>query len=190
VFFVTANFWACSKEKDQPAVDSQTAATIIRPVAAGPNWRPPSDNYLVIGSVKGLKGTIVKYNKFLYRGGDIISADGVNALKAKKIKTVISITPTALEKKLCASAGISLVEFPYEHSGLLPEQLDQISMLLKKVQTPLYIHCHGGNHRAGVLCLLYRQLIEHWGYNKALVEFGQLGGNLMRDYNLYSSARL
>ncbi len=47
---------------------------------------------------------------------------------------------------------------------------------------PLYVHCHGGTHRGGVLMLFVRLHVEGWPLEKALVEFGRLGGDLKGDH--------
>ncbi|MCP4134232.1 MAG: hypothetical protein GY754_24880 [bacterium] len=150
---------------------------------------PKSDTYQVLGKVKGLKKFVVKYNNRLFRGGDILSEAGIKALKKRGIKTIISITPTKLERKLAKKHGIELVEITFDKNGIPAAKMKKAIKIFKNGNAPFYVHCHGGTHRAGALCAGYRVYIDGWSFEKALVEYGMLGGNLMHDYNLYGSIK-
>ena len=54
---------------------------------------------------------------------------------------------------------------------------------------PLYVHCHGGTHRAGVLGVAYRIHKCGWPWEKALLEHGRLGGSLKDDHIMLASIR-
>ncbi len=150
---------------------------------------PANDFYFVIGKVDGLKGTIIKYDDTFYRGGEFLSGKGVRYLKDSGIKTIISITPTDIEKKFCKDNGLELVLCEFDKLGPSSELLAKYLEVLKTKEAPFYVHCHGGSHRGGTLAAAFRVHIQGWDYDRALIEYGRLGGNLKDDYRLIESIR-
>jgi protein tyrosine phosphatase (PTP) superfamily phosphohydrolase (DUF442 family) len=181
ILLITAVAFSCSgKAAKQTNADTVTAATGHSP-ASYKHLPSSSKWYKVIGHVKGLAGYVVKYSDDFYRGGDIKSEEGMKALVSHGIKTVVAVTPTALERNLCTKYNVSLVELPYSTNGLSPAQVETYIQTFEVRPGPYYIHCHGGSHRAGVLGAGYRHHILKWSQEKALVEFGRLGGDLKID---------
>ncbi len=151
---------------------------------------PEVGAYKVIGVLNGLKKYVIRYDNKLYRGGEPFADSAVQSLKKYGIRTVISITPTDQERKLCKDNGLTLVEIPFEKTkGLSPDDLKRYLKTLKTGASPFYVHCHGGTHRGGVLGVAYRVHIQGWPYEKALVEHGRLGGDLMADHIMLESVR-
>ncbi|HEU0173831.1 MAG TPA: hypothetical protein VFV58_06175, partial [Blastocatellia bacterium] len=40
---------------------------------------------------------------------------------------------------------------------------------------PVYVYCHGGRHRTGVVTAIYRMAIEGWDVQRAYAEMRQYG---------------
>jgi len=106
------------------------------------------------------------------------------------IRTIVSITPTDHERNLCRSNDFTLVEIPFQkEGGLSSEDLRRYLKTIKTGVGPFYVHCRGGTHRGGVLGVAYRIHIQGWTYEKALVEYGRLGGDLLADCKMLDSIR-
>ena len=143
---------------------------------------PEGESYTVVGAVDGLAAYAIRYDDRLYRGGQLTGQAGIDALKTWGVTTIVTITPTEDERKYVKEAGISLVELPFQKTELTDEALTQFLATVKASEGPVYVHCHGGSHRAGALCLAYRLAVDGWDFNKAAVEFGRLGGDLKGDH--------
>ena len=83
--------------------------------------------------------------------------------------------------------GFELVELQFPKDSLLKKTLVKFIKIIQTAPGPFYVHCHGGNHRAGVLAAYYRVKEENWSYEKAVIEFGYLGGDLKEDYPMLRS---
>ena len=78
-----------------------------------------------------------------------------------------------------------LLKDPARNRTILDLYLDTI----RSDSGPFYVHCHGGTHRGGILGMAYRMYVQNWTYEKALIEFGLLGGSLMKDYKMIQAVR-
>ncbi len=173
-------YFNCSKKKESSDGVSQSSQMMNILKA---KTLPPKDTvYTVIGYVSGLKGYCIKYNENLFRGGDILSDSGASSLAKTGIKTVISVTPSAFQRELARKYKLHYIEFPFEYSALTTSQLAHFLDILDNAELPLYINCHGGNQRAGNLCALYRIYKEKWSFERALIEYGKLGGKIREDF--------
>ena len=158
--------------------------------ARGVSLPPKADTYEVIGWRKGLRNYVVRYNERLYRGGRITGPEGVAALKEWGIRTVISITPDEKERSYVRSAGVKLVEVPFQRkTGVPPAMLAKFLQAVQAEPGPFYLHCLAGCQRAGALAAAYRIHVEGWDFHKAAVEFGRLGGSLKNDHKLLETIR-
>lgn len=129
-----------------------------------------------IGTVEGVDSTVYRYDEGIYRGGDVVSQDGMNKLKDMGIKTIFSVTPTDDERAFAEKSGIKLVEVPFTKEGIPQEKLPGYLELLKDAEQPIYAHCHSGKNRGGTLLAAYRIHHQGWSFEKARDEFVALGG--------------
>ena len=148
---------------------------------------PVSENYKVF-KLDGVKNYIVKYDNKMYRGGEMQTKAGAEALKKLGVNTIVSITPTDEERKMTKELGLKLVEIEFnKKEGVSADQLKSFLSMVHKEEGPFYVHCHGGNHRAGILAAAYRIHEQKWSKDKALLEFGYLGGSLKDDFVMIQS---
>jgi protein tyrosine/serine phosphatase len=59
--------------------------------------------------------------------------------------------------------------------------LDHFVVLMESSPAPVYVHCHGGKHRAGALALAWRVRVKGWSWDKAVAEFEANGGSAEED---------
>lgn len=146
---------------------------------------PPDDMYEIIGFVPGIRGFVVKYDGKLYRGGELYSDAAAAWLREQGIRTLVSVTPTKAERKLAQKHGLELVELTFEKSdGPAHRDIHRLLDVLNASEGNVYAHCRGGTHRGGVLGVIYRVHALGWSEDKALLEFGRLGGSLMDDHDM------
>jgi protein tyrosine phosphatase (PTP) superfamily phosphohydrolase (DUF442 family) len=176
----------CGRSAGPDAWSGATPKTAPAKVVVLP---PKADTYEVLGELKGLKSYAVKYNDRMYRGGEPTGPDGIATLKQLGIRTIISVTPTDLERKLASEGGMTLVELPFPKTALTGEVLGRYLKALEQNKGPFYVHCHGGTHRGGILMACYRMQLEGWSFEKAAVEYGRLGGDLKADQKMLEAVR-
>ncbi|MDZ8118171.1 fused DSP-PTPase phosphatase/NAD kinase-like protein [Pontiella agarivorans] len=180
---------ACQTQPPKQAdVDGISGATVSHDRIVLP---PANENYQVLGHLEGLNNYVVQYDESLYRGGQAYEPDlALQSLEALGIKTIISITPTEEERAFCEIAGIELIEVPFtSDSGPTENNFELYFQVLENSKAPVYLHCKGGSHRAGILGAAYRMKFQDWSYEQAIIEYGRLGGDLKTDYPMLSSLK-
>ncbi len=78
------------------------------------------EDYKLLGQIPGLKNFAVQYDDNFYRGGEVLSIEGMENLKKWGIKTIFSVTPTDLERLLAEKFNIKLVELNFEKKSGIP----------------------------------------------------------------------
>lgn len=113
----------------------------------------------------------------LYRGGQP-SEQGFSELKQMGIKTVISLKVFGSDRKYLVP-----LDMQYEHISFKnyhPEDEDVMKFL--KIVTepsnrPVFLHCHEGTDRTGMMVAVYRIVVEGWTKERALAEMKAFGFN-------------
>ncbi|MBI4924623.1 MAG: tyrosine-protein phosphatase [Bdellovibrio sp.] len=121
---------------------------------------------------------------FLFRGAQPENYADLECLKNTGIKTIINLIdkPKELiyfEKTLAKALDINYFSFPT--SGILPPEDEHIQAILKelikKENQPVFIHCHYGKDRTGLIVGLYRVWYDHWEPGQAWEEMLSFGFN-------------
>jgi len=186
ISLLASSYCSSSRQGQPPRVDTVTGASI----KASGTLPSAGDTYRVIGWVDGLKSFVIEYDKSFFRGGDILSERGSETLKRFGIRTIVSISPTDLERAMAIKYGMHLVEMPFKNEDPLPRAvMKKYLTVLRSGKGPYYVHCHGGTHRAGALGVAYRVHIQGWPFRKAYDEFIALGGDRVKDKNLIESLK-
>lgn len=175
-----------TQQPKQADVDGVSGATIPHDEIVLP---PANDNYQVMGHLEGLNNYVVKYDDSFYRGGQAYEPDlALESLEALGIKTIVSITPCEEERAFCEITGINLIEVPFAgNRGPDRENFETYFQALETCETPVYVHCRGGSHRAGILGAAYRMKFQNWTYEQAMIEYGRLGGDLKKDHAMLTA---
>ena len=177
---------ACSSAP--PPADATSGATAHHDADAPLILPPDSDTYEVLGALDGLGSFAVKYDDRLYRGGDPRSAKGADTLAALGVRTLVSITPTDAGRALAEERGFDLVEIPFDmKAGIAAGDLKRFLDLFAGDAPPVYVHGRDDTHRAGALGVAYRVHAQGWDWDKAILEFGLLGGSLKDDQTILQS---
>ena len=111
----------------------------------------------------------------LLRGGQP-SLAGFRALKALGVKTVVNLRHYHSDRHMTERAGLD-----YEHVDIKSwsiysgQVLRFLEIVTDKRRTPVFIHCHDGIGRTGVLCAMYRMAVGGWSQDDAITEMKQAG---------------
>jgi protein tyrosine/serine phosphatase len=120
---------------------------------------------------------------FLYRGGQP-SADGFAILQTDfAVKTVICLRSwdTDWEQQTCSSLGLNYVYSPLPIKLSSTSEDDFLSFVRSffvEVQNRprnIFIHCHQGIDRTGLMIALYRMCVDNWAFDAAFQEMENFG---------------
>ncbi|MFX0206902.1 MAG: dual specificity protein phosphatase family protein [Candidatus Hodarchaeota archaeon] len=111
-----------------------------------------------------------KVSEDLYRGAQP-SADGMRQLEKLGIKTVVNLRFILSDRNRIEGTGLD-----YEHINMTtwnPHTKDVVRFLqivTDSDRTPVFVHCQHGIDRTGVLCAVYRIVVEGWNKDEAIEE--------------------
>jgi tyrosine-protein phosphatase SIW14 len=126
----------------------------------------------------------------LYRGAQP-SAKGFAELKKLGVTTIVNLREkgreTEWERNVAASLGLAFVNIPIR--GWAPPSDAQVAEFLKLFRDAsrqrVFVHCHYGEDRTGVMVGAYRIALENWTADQALSEMNSFGFH----YHLYSAMK-
>jgi protein tyrosine phosphatase (PTP) superfamily phosphohydrolase (DUF442 family) len=106
----------------------------------------------------------------LYRGGHVTRA-GAEQLRCAGINTVVSLRLVGRDEKFITRAGLNYVHIPFKVRQ--PDE-DQVVQFLRIVANsncqPVYVCCYHGSDRTGMMCAVYRVVVQGWTKEEALCE--------------------
>ena len=174
--------------KNKSNIDAVTGATTKNIKEEKIILPPKSNSYIILGVMPGLNGFVVNYDDNFYRGGELYSEEGIQSLKSLGVDTILSITPSKTERMLAKKYEFRLFEIPFTKDfGLSKAELDKVITILRKENMPIYVHCHGGAHRGGIMGIVHRIYNNDWTLDKALSEYEVLGRSLKDDQKMIHS---
>jgi protein tyrosine/serine phosphatase len=115
-------------------------------------------------------------NENFYRGAQPRESDYAD-LSAAGVKTVIDLQEDgeAREQHLVEAAGMKFYRIGLSDSSWPSNE--KAAQFLKLVNDPanqpVFIHCHGGKHRAGAMTAIYRMTHDGWSADRAYTEMKQ-----------------
>ena len=131
-------------------------------------------------AVSGDLPHFVKVDEAFYRGGQP-AEKGCRLLAERGIKTVVSFRlqdkESIWEQKTVEGLGMRWVNLPFRSWETPSEkQIDAfLKIVLDPANQPVFIHCHEGKNRTGMMTAIYRMVHDGWPPEKALAEAHRLG---------------
>lgn len=90
-------------------------------------------------------------------GGQPDGEQAFHELRELGVKTIISVDGAKPEVELARKVGLRYVHLPHGYNGIPPERVAELAKAVRKLDGPIYIHCHHGKHRspaaAAVACV-------------------------------------
>jgi len=117
-------------------------------------------------------------NENFYRGAQPRESDYAD-LASAGVKTVIDLQQDgeSREQESVESAGMKFFRVGLSDSSWpSPEKAAQFLKIVNDpANQPVFIHCHGGKHRAGAMTAIYRMSHDRWNVDRAYAEMKQYG---------------
>ena len=117
-------------------------------------------------------------NETFYRGAQPKSKDFAD-LAAMGVKTIIDLQEDGEpgEQRTVVAAGMKFFRIGMSDSSWPSrEKADQFLRIVNEpANQPVFVHCHGGRHRAGIMTAIYRMTHDGWSADKAYDEMKQYG---------------
>ncbi len=131
----------------------------------------------IYGNLPGL-ANVGRVSPGIYRGAQP-TADGYAILKKMGIRTVVNLRTSTSEKKDVEAVGIRSVEVPITMSDdRLKEKVERVvALMADPANRPVFIHCHLGQDRTGIVVAAYRLKMEGWSLADAEAEMESFGFN-------------
>ena len=130
-------------------------------------------------------------NENFYRGAQPKSRDFPD-LAAIGVKAVIDLQEEgeSSEQQQVESAGMKFYRVGLSDKSWPSETKASqfLAIVNNPANQPVFIHCHGGKHRAGVMTAIYRMTHDKWSADQAYAEMKQydfesgFGHGTLRDY--------
>jgi len=117
-------------------------------------------------------------NENFYRGAQPKSKDFAD-LAAMGVKTIIDLQEDGEpgEQRTVEAAGMKYFRIGMSDSSWPSrEKADQFLRIVNEpANQPIFVHCHGGRHRAGIMTAIYRMTHDAWSADQAYNEMRQYG---------------
>lgn len=117
-------------------------------------------------------------NEKFYRGAQPRGGD-YKDLAALGVKTIIDLQQDGErdEQRMVEAAGMKFYRVGMSDSSWpSAEKAAQfIKIVNDPANQPVFIHCHGGRHRAGIMTAIYRMTHDGWDADRAYQEMKQYG---------------
>lgn len=140
--------------------------------------------YLSLAHVSSAEASIERFqvvNPQLIRGGQPTELSDFDYLKSLGVKTIITLRTTAeqirWEKEVTTARGMKHRSYPI--NGMSYPSPEVIRQVLRDLQDPalqpIFLHCHAGKDRTGLVMGLYRVYYDGWHPMQAYSEMLRIG---------------
>jgi protein tyrosine/serine phosphatase len=116
-----------------------------------------------------------KVDKGLYRGAQP-EDDGFESLKSLGIKTVINLRTYHSDRSECEEHDLGYRHITVQAwEGEDEEVVEFLRIVSDPASQPVFVHCLHGSDRTGVMCAVYRIVIQGWSKEDAIREMVEGG---------------
>jgi protein tyrosine/serine phosphatase len=117
-------------------------------------------------------------NEDFYRGAQPSEKDYAS-LASAGVKTVIDLQQEGegREQEFVEGAGMKFFRIGLSDSSWPSPQkaAEFLKIVNEPANQPVFVHCHGGRHRAGIMTAIYRMTHDGWTADRAYSEMKQYG---------------
>jgi protein tyrosine/serine phosphatase len=136
---------------------------------------PPSSRGWAVRIEKAGLPNLHRISNDLYGGGQP-TAEGFRQLKTMGVKTVINLRFFHRGREKIAGTNLAYEEVPMNVWHAEDEDAARFLKLLEdRNRAPFYFYCHLGSDRSGLMCAVYRIIIQGWTKDEAIAEMTQGG---------------
>lgn len=125
---------------------------------------------------KFFKATLPNYDvvehERLHRGGQP-NVMGLNELESKGIRTIIHLREPKLKQYQGQLKRFFIPFNPYQPKDKVV--IEFLKVIGNQEHHPVFVHCFHGADRTGMLCAIYRIVVQKWDKEKAIEEMKKYG---------------
>lgn len=111
-------------------------------------------------------------HKRLHRGGQP-NVMGLNELESKGIRTIIHLREPKLKQYQGQLKRFFIPFNPYQPKDKIV--IEFLKVIGNQEHHPVFVHCFHGADRTGMLCAIYRIVVQKWDKEKAIEEMKKYG---------------
>ncbi len=116
-----------------------------------------------------------KMSDGLYRGAQPSEA-GFAQLAEMGIKTVLNLRTFHSDREQCERHGLDYVHINAQAWEIEDEEvISFLKVVTDKDRAPVFVHCQHGADRTGMMCALYRVIVQGWTREEAIREMTEGG---------------
>lgn len=108
---------------------------------------PPAVDATAPVDLPGLHN-VVTYAPDMFSGSVPHGREGLAALAAMGIRTVISVDGATPDVATAEELGMRYVHLPFSYDGVPAERRTALAQAVSSCDGPIYVHCHHGKHRS------------------------------------------
>jgi hypothetical protein len=124
----------------------------------------------------------------LLSGGDPVGESGLQLLKSKGVKTIVSVDGAAPLLEVSKQLGLRYVHIPIGYDGISVDSQRLLSQAFAQLPKPIYVHCHHGKHRGPAAASIMARFGLGWTPEQAS-KFMKLAGTSADYPGLYESVK-
>ena len=124
----------------------------------------------------------------LLSGGDPVGESGLQLLKSKGVKTIVSVDGAAPLLEVSKRLGLRYVHIPIGYDGISVDSQRLLSQAFAQLPKPIYVHCHHGKHRGPASASIMARFGLGWTPEQAS-KFMKLAGTSADYPGLYESVK-
>jgi protein tyrosine phosphatase (PTP) superfamily phosphohydrolase (DUF442 family) len=118
-----------------------------------------------------------KVDDGLYRGAQPTEA-GFQQLKSLGIKTVVNLRSFHSDRKQCRRNQLEYEKIDVQAWEAEEEEvIEFLKLAIDPEKRPIFVHCHHGADRTGMMIACYRMAVQNWTREEALQEMREGGYN-------------
>ncbi len=134
----------------------------------------PEEWAVAMGNRPGLSN-FFRVSDQLYRGAQP-EDEGFAELQSLGVKTVVNLRTMHSDRDQCQEAELEYVHITVQAwEGEDEEVADFLKVVLDPENQPVFLHCHHGADRTGVMCAVYRIVVQGWTKEAAIREMTEGG---------------
>ncbi|MCA8969760.1 MAG: cytochrome c [Planctomycetes bacterium] len=126
-------------------------------------------------------------SKNIISGSEPHGEEAFAILKAKGIRTILSVDGKVPNAEMAARYGMRYVHVPIQYKGMNEDEVTKISKTFRELPGPFYVHCFHGKHRGPAAAALGRLVVDGLGREQAIAEMRQWCGTSKSYEGLYET---
>lgn len=111
----------------------------------------------------------------LWSGSEPHDEEAFQILKAKGVRTILSVDGKVPDQQLAAKYGMRYVHVPIQYKGITADEIAKIAKTFREIEGPFFVHCFHGKHRGPAAAAIGRLVLDGVPRETAIAEMHRCG---------------